>query len=89
MRSLFFGIVLALPIIEIALFILVGQTIGLWPTIAAVILAGILGAALLRWQGLQTLMAARRAAAAGQMPAREMANVMLIADRCSQLNLPK
>ncbi len=88
MRTLFFGLLLAMPIIEIALFVVVGQAIGLWPTIAAVIGAGLIGAMLLRWQGVQTLMAARRAAAAGQMPAREMANVMLIAIAGFLLLLP-
>lgn len=43
------------PIIEIALFIEVGGWIGLWPTIAIVILTALLGAVLLRHQGLAAL----------------------------------
>jgi len=43
---------LALPMIEIALFILVGGWIGLWPTLALVVLAAIVGGMVLRRPGL-------------------------------------
>ncbi len=42
---------LAVPIIEIGLFIEVGGWIGLWPTLAIVILTAVAGTALLRSQG--------------------------------------
>ena len=42
---------IAVPIIEIALFIQVGDVIGLWPTLAIVIATAVAGAALLRAQG--------------------------------------
>lgn len=42
---------LAVPIIEIGLFIEVGGWIGLWPTLAIVILTALAGTALLRSQG--------------------------------------
>lgn len=42
---------LSVPIVEIALFIQVGGAIGLWPTLAIVILTAILGAWLVRAQG--------------------------------------
>lgn len=42
---------LAVPLIEIALFIQVGGAIGLWPTLAIVVLTAILGAWLVRMQG--------------------------------------
>jgi UPF0716 protein FxsA len=44
---------LALPIIEIALFILVGGWIGLWPTLGLVIAAAFAGTALMRSAGAQ------------------------------------
>jgi UPF0716 protein FxsA len=47
---LFFAF-LAVPLIEIALFIQVGGLIGLWPTLAIVILTAILGTTLVRNQG--------------------------------------
>jgi len=52
---------LALPLIEIALFILVGRAIGLFPTLALVILAAIAGGLLLRQQGLGVLARLRSA----------------------------
>lgn len=46
---------LLVPLIEIALFILVGGWIGLWPTLAIVVLTAIAGTALVRSQGAVVL----------------------------------
>jgi UPF0716 protein FxsA len=46
---------LLVPMIEIALFIQVGGLIGLWPTLAIVVLTAVLGAGLVRSQGLAAL----------------------------------
>lgn len=46
---------LAVPLIEIALFIQVGGAIGLWATLAIVVLTAIAGTALVRGQGIITL----------------------------------
>ncbi|MEM6439006.1 MAG: FxsA family protein [Pseudomonadota bacterium] len=46
-----FVLLVAVPIIEIALFIEVGDWLGLWPTLAIVIATAVAGAALLRSQG--------------------------------------
>lgn len=51
---------LAVPIIEIALFIQVGGLIGLWPTLAIVVLTAVLGTYLMRSQGAQALDKVRR-----------------------------
>jgi UPF0716 protein FxsA len=50
-----FAVFVAIPIIEIALFIQVGGLIGLWPTLAIVVLTAILGTWLMRQQGLRAL----------------------------------
>lgn len=42
---------LMVPLIEIALFIQIGGLIGLWPTLAIVVLTAILGTSLVRSQG--------------------------------------
>lgn len=47
-----FALFLAVPLIEIALFIQVGGLIGLWLTLAIVIITAILGTWLVRAQGL-------------------------------------
>jgi UPF0716 protein FxsA len=43
------------PLIEIALFILVGGWIGLWPTLAIVVLTAFAGTALVRQQGVRAI----------------------------------
>jgi len=50
-----FLVFLAVPMIEIALFIQVGGLIGLWPTLAIVVLTAVLGTILVRSQGAQVL----------------------------------
>ncbi|MFV0409674.1 MAG: FxsA family protein [Paracoccus sp. (in: a-proteobacteria)] len=45
-----------IPLIEIALFILVGGWIGLWPTIGLVILSAVLGIAVIRGRGRRSMM---------------------------------
>lgn len=45
----------AIPLIEIGLFIQVGGLIGLWPTLGIVLLTAVAGSALLRSQGLAAL----------------------------------
>jgi UPF0716 protein FxsA len=39
---------LALPLIEIALFVVIGGAIGLWPTLAWVVLSVVLGVVILK-----------------------------------------
>lgn len=50
----------AIPIIEIALFIQVGGWIGLWPTLAMVVLTTVFGILLLKANGRLTLMTLQR-----------------------------
>jgi len=50
-----FALFLIVPLVEIALFITVGGWLTLWPTLALVLLTGIVGTALMRWQGLKVL----------------------------------
>ena len=46
---------IAIPLVEIALFIQVGGFLGLWPTLAIVLMTAILGSWLVRGQGLMAL----------------------------------
>jgi UPF0716 protein FxsA len=50
-----FAVFLAIPLIEIGLFIQVGGLIGLWPTLGIVVLTAIIGTALVRAQGILAL----------------------------------
>lgn len=51
---------IAIPLIEIALFIQLGSFLGLWPTLLIVVLTAILGTYLVRQQGLQVLAQVQR-----------------------------
>ncbi len=70
-RSLFF-LFLLIPLIEIYFLIQVGEVVGAGWTIFLVVATAIIGAALLRIQGLSTLERAQRSMAQGQLPATAM-----------------
>jgi len=55
-----FALFIAVPLIEIALFIQIGGVIGLFPTLAIVVLTAILGTWLVRSQGAQAILRLRR-----------------------------
>jgi UPF0716 protein FxsA len=59
---------LAVPFIEIALFIKAGQLIGVLPTIALTVVTAIAGSVLMRVQGFAVLNRFTEAAAKGEMP---------------------
>ncbi len=65
-------VLIGVPIAEIAVFIQVGGWIGLWPTIAMVVLTAMIGTALLRQQGFAILMKVRESLAAGRLPLAEV-----------------
>lgn len=63
---------IVVPLVEIAVFIQVGGLLGLWTTLALVVLTALLGTWQLRAQGLATLERARAQMDRGVMPAREL-----------------
>lgn len=68
-----------LPIAEMWLLIQVGSQIGAMATIALVLLTAVIGFALLRQQGMATLLRAQQKMAEGQIPAAEMAEGICLA----------
>lgn len=72
MPLLFLLLFIAMPIIEIAVFIQAGDLIGLWPTLAIVIVTGIAGTILLRTQGYGVVGRIRARMEEGQPPLFEM-----------------
>lgn len=74
-------LMLIVPLTEIIVFIIVGQWIGVFPTIALVILTAVTGASLLRHQGLGLALKIRSEIEAGRAPGRDLANgaMMLVA----------
>jgi UPF0716 protein FxsA len=63
---------IGVPLIEIGLFIEIGGFIGLWPTLALVVLTAAIGSWQLRAQGLATLARGRQQLDRGQLPTREL-----------------
>ena len=61
-----------IPLIEIGVFIEVGGIIGLWPTLAVIVLTAVAGSTLIRHQGIAILGQARESFAAGRLPVREI-----------------
>jgi UPF0716 protein FxsA len=69
---------LGLPLIEIAVFIKVGQSFGVLPTLLGVIVSAALGAAVIRMQGLSLMADIRATMGRGQLPGRAIADAMMV-----------
>lgn len=74
---LFFAF-LAVPMIEIALFIQVGGAIGLWPTLGIVVLTAIIGTILVRTQGALAMENLRRSFGTLSDPSEPLAHGAMI-----------
>lgn len=74
---LFLGL-LAVPVMEISVFILVGSEIGVLPTIGLVFLTAVIGSLLLRHQGLSILSRVRTEMDAGRVPGAELGHGAMI-----------
>lgn len=71
-------ILLAWPLAEIAGFVVVGSALGLWWTLALVIFTGLLGAFLLRQQGLHLLRKLSQQSQGGQIPPSSLVDGAMI-----------
>lgn len=87
-RFLFPLLFLGLPLAEIAGFVIVGNWLGLWPTLALVILSGISGAVLLRAQGLSMLRQINLDGREGRVPGEALVNGAMIVFAAILLVLP-
>jgi len=70
--KLLFVVFLLVPLTEIWVLLEVGSVIGALPTVALVVLTAVVGAGLIRAQGLATLARARDTADRGEVPAMEL-----------------
>ncbi len=77
LRSLFLLFVI-MPVMELYVLIRVGQWLGAWPTIGLVFLTAVVGVSLLRQQGFATLRIVRSKLDAGELPAREMVEGLVL-----------
>ena len=71
-------LLILMPVIEIAVFIYVGQAIGVWKVILLVILSAVVGAMLLRYQSLSVLKKINRDIRQGQTPEVGLVDGVLI-----------
>ncbi|MEM6707227.1 MAG: FxsA family protein [Pseudomonadota bacterium] len=67
------------PVVEMYLLLTVGGVIGAVPTIGLVVLTAVIGAALLKSQGLAVLQRAQERMARGEIPTQEMADGLMLA----------
>nr|WP_284676650.1 FxsA family protein [Vibrio sinus] len=70
---------IAIPVIEIAIFIQVGSVIGLWPTAALVLISAFVGASLVRSQGLKMLISVQQRLQRGEIPTQEIFEGVMLA----------
>jgi UPF0716 protein FxsA len=63
---------IGVPLLEIALFIKVGGSIGLGPTLALIVLTAVIGVVIMRWQGIGVMLRAQRQLAEGSLPVVEV-----------------
>ncbi len=76
--QIFFILLLSVPLLEIYFLIQVGQVIGgLW-TIAVVIFTALLGAHLLRQQGISTFARFQQSTQSGKLPATELIEGLIL-----------
>jgi UPF0716 protein FxsA len=87
LRYLLIGI-LALPFVEIATFIKVGALIGLMPTLAAIAATSLIGALVLRQQGLSLAGRIQNALRDGALPGRTLFDAMTVFMAGTLLVLP-
>lgn len=71
-------LLLVVPIVEIVLFILIGQQIGLGWTLAMILVTAIAGTALLRVQGFAVMERIRQETRAGRVPGRGLAHGLML-----------
>jgi len=79
---------IAVPIAEMWLLIKVGSWLGALPTIGLVLLTAVAGLALLRREGLSTLLRGNRKLESGQLPAQEMLEGLVLAVSGAMLLTP-
>lgn len=79
MGRVIFVLFTVVPLIEIACFILIGNAIGLWPTLAGVLITALVGSIVIRMQGIALLREIRETIGRGQLPTRALGDAMMIA----------
>ena len=78
MARLVFLLLLLVPLVEVALFILLGGILGLWPTLGLAVATALAGAALIRHQGFAILARAQAELASRRLPVAELFDALCL-----------
>ncbi|WP_206483260.1 FxsA family protein [Thalassotalea sp. G2M2-11] len=78
MFKILFFLFIVIPIIEIAVLMQVGAMLGVWPTIAIVIITAWLGAKNVKQQGMATVQSLQNKMAMGEMPSEDIVAGLLL-----------
>ncbi len=78
-RFILFVLFVAMPFIELALLIYLGNALGFWPTIAIVLVTALTGAYVLRAQGLATLRRVSASLSSGEPPIQPVVDGFFLA----------
>jgi len=79
MGRLLFFVFLSVPILEIGIFIAMGQAIGLLPTLAGVVVTALIGSYVIKVQGLSLISEIQQLMGAGVLPARQIGDGLMLA----------
>lgn len=71
-------LLVAVPILEVYLLVQVGERIGAWPTVAILVAEAVLGAWLIRREGVRAWAALTGAFREGRVPSGELADAALV-----------
>ena len=71
-------LLLVVPIIEISVFIAIGDRIGVFYTVMMILLTALIGSVLLRIEGFRILGQIQKDVAAGKIPTKELSNGVMI-----------
>lgn len=78
MAPILFVLFIVVPIVELAIIVQVGQVVGVGWTILALIAVSLIGAAMVKSEGLRAWQRVRETLAAGRMPAEEVVDGALV-----------
>ena len=76
--SLLIFLFVVLPWVELYLLFRLHEMVGWWDTLGVILLTGVVGATLARWQGLDALHRIQNALRAGRVPTDELLDGVLI-----------
>lgn len=72
------GLFIVIPFVELMIIVQIGSKIGFWPTLALIVIPGLLGAVMARSQGTAVFAQVRSEIARGRLPGAKIIDGILI-----------